>query len=243
MNSQVIRNVLDAEELARVRRLIQRSRFVHGSESAQGAAEQVKSNEQLQCTPEDGRMLAELVFKALGRHREFHRLALPLEISVPVINRYGVGMSYGPHFDRAFILGANDRQIRTDLSATLFISPPEDYDGGELCIVEDGRDGLVKLDAGNLILYPSCMLHSVSAVTRGARLAIIFWVQSMIRDHEQRSLVSNLDRVLGSLAERMPGSTEVRDLSGTVNSLTRMWGELGCMLAVAALPLVVEMIQ
>jgi len=227
MNSQVIRNVLDAAELARIRGLIQRSRFVHGSESARGAAEQVKSNEQLHSTPEDAQKLAQLVFEALGRHREFHRRALPLEISVPMINRYGVGMSYGPHFDRAFIIGANGRQIRADLSATLFVSPPEDYDGGELSILEDGDHGRVKLDAGNLILYPSCMLHSVSAVTRGARVAIIFWVQSMIRDHERRSLVSNLDQVVGSLAERMPGSTEVRDLSGTVNSLTRMWGELG----------------
>ncbi len=227
MHSHVIRNVLDPSELTRVRGLIHRSRFVHGSESARGAAEQVKSNQQLQSTAEDARMLAELLFQALGRHREFHRRALPLEISLPLINRYGVGMSYGPHFDRAFIVGANNRQIRADLSATLFISPVADYDGGELCIGEDGHEEAVKLDAGNLILYPSCMLHSVSAVTRGERHAIIFWVQSMIRDHEQRSLVSNLDQVLGSLAERMPGSTEVRDLSGTVNSLTRMWGELG----------------
>lgn len=228
MGSYVIRDVLNPAELARVRGLIQRGHFVHGSESAQGAAEQVKSNEQLQCTPADAQGLAELVFQALGRHREFHRRALPLEISVPMINRYGVGMSYGAHFDRAFIIGANGRQIRADLSATLFLSPPGEYDGGELRIVEDrGDGGAVKLEAGNLFLYPSCNLHSVSAVTRGARLAIIFWVQSMIRDHEQRDLISNLDHVVGSLAERMPGSTEVRDLSGTVNSLTRMWGELG----------------
>lgn len=227
MHSHLIPNVLDPGELTRVRALIQRSRFAHGSESAGGAAEQVKSNEQLQCTPEDGRMLGELVFQALSRSREFHRLALPLEISVPMINRYGLGMSYGPHFDRAFMMGASGRQIRTDLSATLFISPPADYDGGELHIAEGGQDEFVKLDAGNLILYPSCMLHSVSTVTRGARHAIIFWVQSMIRDHEQRNLVAGLDQVLGSLAERMPGSTEVRDLSGTVNSLTRMWGETG----------------
>lgn len=227
MHSHVIRNVLDAGELARVRALIQRSRFVGGSESASGTAEQVKSNQQLQSTPEDARMLGELVFQALGRHRDFHRRALPLEVSVPMINRYGAGMSYGPHYDRAFMMGANDRQIRADLSATLFVSPPEDYDGGELSIVEDGRDGSVKLEAGSLFLYPACMLHSVSAVTRGARLAIIFWVQSMIRDHEQRSVVSNLDQVVGSIAERMPGSTELRELSGVVNSLTRMWGERG----------------
>ena len=225
MHSHVIRNVLDAGELARVRELIKRSRFVGGSESASGTAERVKANEQLQNTPEDARMLGELVFQALGRHREFHRRALPLEVSVPMINRYGPGMSYGPHYDRAFMMGANNRQIRADLSATLFVAPPEDYDGGELSIVQEGCDGSVKLEAGSLFLYPACMLHSVSAVTRGVRLAIIFWVQSMIRDHEQRSLVSNLDQVVGSLAERMPGSIEVRELSGVVNSLTRMWGE------------------
>lgn len=227
MQTHVIPNVLDAEGLARVRGVIQRGRFVPGSESARGAAGQVKSNEQLQSTPEDARMLAELVFEALGGNRDFHRRALPLEMSVPMINRYGVGMSYGAHFDRAFMLGASGRQIRTDLSATLFISSPADYGGGELRITEGGQEKAIKLDAGSLFLYPSCMLHSVSAVTHGARHAIIFWVQSMIRDHEQRNLVSNLDQVLGSLVERMPESTEVRDLSGTVNSLTRMWGETG----------------
>jgi PKHD-type hydroxylase len=205
--------------------LIRRSRFVGGGESASGTAERVKANEQLQNTPADERMLGELVFQALGRHREFHRRALPLELSVPMINRYGPGMSYGPHYDRAFMMGANNRQIRADLSATLFVAPPEDYDGGELSIVQEGHDGSVKLEAGSLFLYPACMLHSVSAVTRGVRLAIIFWVQSMIRDHEQRSLVSNLDQVVGTLAARMPGSIEVRELSGVVNSLTRMWGE------------------
>ena len=226
MHAHVIRNILDAGDLTRVRALVQRSRFVGGGESAAGAAEQVKANEQLQYAgPDDAQMLADLLFRALARNRDFHRRALPLEISVPLVNRYRAGMKYGPHFDRAFIVGANNRQIRTDLSATLFISPPDDYDGGELCIAEGGRDNCMKLDAGALLLYPSCLLHSVSTVTRGVRLAIVFWVQSMIRNHEQRDLVSDLDEVVGSLAERMPGSTEVRDLSGVVNSLTRMWGE------------------
>jgi len=228
MHSHVIRNVLDEAELAQVRALIQQSRFVGGSESAAGAAEQVKTNEQLQYAVQgDAQKIGELLFQALGRSREFHRRALPLEISVPLINRYRVGMKYGPHYDRAFIVGANDRQIRTDLSATLFVSPPEDYEGGELCLPEDGGDRCMKLAAGDLFIYPSCMLHSVSTVTRGVRLAIVFWVQSMVRDHEQRDLISNLDAVIGSLAERMPGSTEVRELSGAVNSLTRMWGERG----------------
>ena len=173
-------------------------------------------------------MLAELVFQALGRSREFHRQALPLEISVPMVNRYGVGMSYGPHYDRAFILGANGRQIRADLSATLFISPPEDYDGGELRVAEDGQQRVREARCRESVLYPSCMLHLVSPVTRGARLAIIFWVQSMIRDHEQRNLVSG-SRPGRSVRWRSacPTRPEVRDLSGTVNSLTRMWGELG----------------
>ena len=227
MHTHAVQKVLDSGNLARVCQLIQRGKFVGGVESAAGAAEQVKSNEQLRSTPQDGQLLAQLVFEAVGQSRDFHRCALPLEISVPLVNRYGVGMSYGPHFDRAFMIGANNRQIRADLSATLFVSPPEDYDGGELCLGKDGADGRIKLEAGNLFLYPSCMLHYVTEVTRGTRLAIIFWVQSMIRDHEQRSLISNLDQVVGSLAERMPGSTEVRDLSGTVNVLTRMWGETG----------------
>jgi PKHD-type hydroxylase len=226
MHTHVISGVLEPAELDRVRALILRSRFVDGNASARGAAQSVKANEQLACSTEDSRALAEIVFGALRRHPEFGRKVLPLELSAPMINRYAPGMSYGGHFDRAFMATSDGRQIRTDLSGTLFLSPPQDYDGGELCISRSGRDDAIKLAAGDLFLYPSCALHSVSPVTRGERHAVVFWVQSMIRDHEQRGLVADLDAVIGSLVKSRPGCNEVRDLSAIVNSLTRIWGEL-----------------
>jgi PKHD-type hydroxylase len=227
MHMHLIEKVLAPDDLQRVHALIRRSAFSDGVPSARGAAQQVKRNQQLALASEQQRALTDIVVAALRRSHDFKRTALPLELSALMINRYGPGMSYGPHFDSSIMPSPDGKQIRADLSATLFLSSPDEYDGGELRIARPCGEETVKRPAGDLFLYPSCTLHSVSEVTRGQRLAVVFWVQSMIRDHEQRSLISDLDQVVGSLAERMPGSTEVRDLSGTVNSLTRMWGELG----------------
>jgi hypothetical protein len=117
-------------------------------------------------------------------------------------------------------------RIRGDLSATLFLSDPADYEGGELCFTRVGTEERIKLNAGDLFLYPASTLHHVAPVTRGERLAVVFWVQSMIRDHEKREMVVGLDGLVGRVAERLPGSTEVRDLAGVVGNLTRMWAEL-----------------
>jgi PKHD-type hydroxylase len=228
-----IEKVLAPDDLQRIGALIKGCRFSDGGASARGAAQQVKANEQLELAPEQHAALAEIVFAALRRSRDFNRTALPVELSSLMINRYATGMSYGAHFDRSFMPAPNGKQIRADLSATLFLSPAGDYDGGELCVARSSGEERVKLNAGDLFLYPACTLHSVAEVARGERLAIIFWVQSMIRDHEKRALVSDLDGVVGSLAQRLPGSTEVRDLSAVVNSLTRIWGELGMAATIA----------
>ena len=222
----VVEAVLNTEELAWIRALIQRSRFAEGVKSAAGAAREVKLNQQLECSREDHQKLVQLVFDALRRSAPFARIALPLEISVPMINRYAVGMTYGAHYDKPFMPTPDGPRLRGDLSATLFLTNPADYDGGELCFSRVGESGPVRLKAGDLFLYPANTLHRVTPVTRGERLAIVFWVQSMVRDHEKRCMIAELDGVVGRLAEKMPGSEEVRDLAGMVGNLTRMWAEL-----------------
>jgi len=228
-----LEQVLTAAELDAVRGIVRRSRFAEGAASAHGAAKDVKANQQLECSREDHQRLAETVFGALHRNRDFSRTALPLELSVPLVNRYGPGMTYGAHYDLPFLPTPDGPRIRGDLSATLFLSDPADYDGGELCFARVGVEERIKLKAGDLFLYPASTLHRVAPVTRGERLAVVFWIQSMIRDHEKRALVVELDGLVGRVAERMPGSTEVRDLAGLVGNLTRMWAELAVALAVA----------
>jgi PKHD-type hydroxylase len=228
----ILEQILAAAELEAIRGLIGRSRFTDGAASAHGAAKQVKANQQLECSREDHQRLVEIVFGALHRHRDFKRTALPLEISVPMVNRYGVGMTYGAHYDKPFMPTPDGPQMRGDLSATLFLSNPEDYDGGELVFARVGAEERIKLKAGDLFLYPASTLHSVAPVTRGERVAVVFWIQSTIRDHEKRAMVVELDGLVGRVAERMPGSTEVRDLAGIVGNLTRMWAELVVALAV-----------
>ena len=222
----VIEEVLNAEELGWIRALIQRSRFSDGAKSAAGAAQQVKANQQLECGREDHQELVQLVFGALHRNAKFARIALPLELSVPMINRYAVGMTYGAHYDKPFMPTPDGPRIRGDLSATLFLSGPEEYDGGELCFSRVGDSGPIKLKAGDLFLYPANTLHHVTPVTRGERLAVVFWVQSMVRDHEKRCMIAEFDGVVGRLADKLPASDEVRDLAGVVGNLTRMWAEL-----------------
>jgi PKHD-type hydroxylase len=228
----IVQQVLTAAEIAAVRDLIACARFADGATSAHGAAKQVKANQQLECSRENHQRLVEIVFGALHRHREFSRTALPLEISTPMLNRYGVGMTYGAHYDMPFMPTPDGPRIRGDLSATLFLSNPEDYDGGELCFARVGAEERVKLKAGDLFLYPASTLHSVAPVTRGERLAVVFWIQSMIREPDKRAMVVALDGLVGRVGERMPGSTEVRDLAGIVGNLTRMWAELVVALAV-----------
>jgi PKHD-type hydroxylase len=218
---RIIENVLTREELGWAQKLAAEGRFSDGRGSAGGAAGTVKQNQQLEMTPEAGQQLCGMVIAALQRSNRFYRAALPLEISTPMINRYAPGMCYGPHYDSPVFHAPNGSQVRGDLSVTLFISNPADYDGGELHDSMSGKR--VKLDAGSLVVYPSGGLHEVTPVTRGARHAIIFWVQSMVRDHEQRALLASLDECVEKVSSRLPASDEVRQLTGVFANLGRMW--------------------
>jgi PKHD-type hydroxylase len=218
---RIIENVLTREELGWAQKLAAEGRFSDGRSSAGGAAGTAKQNQQLEMTPEAGQQLCGMVIAALQRSNRFYRAALPLEISAPMINRYAPGMCYGPHYDSPVFHAPNGSQVRGDLSVTLFISNPADYDGGELHDSMSGKR--VKLDAGSLVVYPSGGLHEVTPVTRGARHAIIFWVQSMVRDHEQRALLASLDECVEKVSSRLPASDEVRQLTGVFANLGRMW--------------------
>jgi PKHD-type hydroxylase len=218
---QIVENVLTGEELAQVRQLAMSGSYSDGRSSAGGVAGAAKQNQQLQTTPEIAQQLAGLVIAALRRNNRFYRVALPLEISAPMINRYVPGMCYGPHYDSPVFYGPDGRQVRGDLSVTLFLSRLDEYDGGEL---HDSKSGQrIRLEAGNLVVYPSGGLHEVTPVTRGVRHAVIFWVQSMVRDHEQRALLTALDECVESVSSRLPAGDEVRKLMGVFTNLGRMW--------------------
>ncbi len=218
----IVENVLNAEELGWVRQLAANGRFGDGRRSAAGMAAAAKQNQQLETTPEQAQQLATLVISAIRRSGRFYRVALPLEISMPMVNRYAPGMCYGPHYDSPVFNSPDGRQVRGDLSVTLFISRPDEYEGGEL---HDSKSGQrIKLAAGSLVVYPTGGLHEVTPVTQGARHAVIFWVQSMVRDHEQRALLTALDKCVEDVSARMPpGSEEVRQLTGVFANLGRMW--------------------
>jgi len=218
---RMVENVLTREELAWAQQLVANGRFSDGRSSAGGTAGAAKQNQQLEMAPEIGQQLSGMVIGALQRSNRFYRIALPLEISTPMINRYAPGMCYGPHYDSPVFHAPNGSQVRGDLSVTLFISPPEEYDGGELHDSMSGKR--IKLEAGSLVVYPTGGLHEVTEVTRGARHAIIFWVQSMVRDHEQRSLLTSLDECVERVSARLPANDEVRQLTGVFANLGRMW--------------------
>jgi PKHD-type hydroxylase len=173
------------------------------------------------------RQLGETILTALGQNPLFVSAALPARVFPPLFNRYQGGQSFGTHVDNAIRqISATGHRIRTDLSATLFFSQPEEYDGGEL-IVEDTY-GLhhVKLPAGHMILYPSTSLHHVTPVTRGSRLSSFFWIQSMVRDDGQRTLLFDLDTAIQRLNPSKPDDSAVVQLTGVYHNLLRRWAEV-----------------
>ena len=218
-----IPGLLTVEELAQARQLLARGAWVDGRVTAGRQSAQVKDNRQL---PEDGpeaEALRRIVLQALGRNATFTAAALPLRVFPPLFNRYEVGMSFGTHVDNAIRGRANP--LRTDVSSTLFLNEPSEYDGGELTI--DDRYGVqrVKLPAGDLVVYPSSSLHFVTPVTRGVRLASFFWTQSMIRDDGHRALLYDLDTAIAKLGGRLGDQPEIVALTGVYHNLLRQWAE------------------
>jgi PKHD-type hydroxylase len=222
-----IENVLTPEAADSFHRALETADWVDGRVTAGYQSAKAKHNLQL---PEDhplAREIGDRVVSAIQAHPLFMGAALPLRVFPPLFNRYEGGHSFGTHVDNAIrqIAGTAHR-IRTDLSATLFLTPPESYDGGELMVEDTYGTQSVKLPAGHLVLYPSTSLHHVRPVTRGARVSSFFWIQSMIRDDGQRTLLFDLDMAIQRLAGEAPDHPSAVQLTGIYHNLVRMWAEL-----------------
>ena len=185
-----------------------------------------KNNLQVPQDAPVSRELGDMILGALGRNPAFVSAGLPLRVFPPLFNRYDTGMEFGAHVDNA-IRFAGPVRFRTDLSCTLFLSDPADYDGGELIVEDAYGEHAVKLPAGDMILYPATSLHRVAPITRGSRWASFFWAQSMVKSDEQRTLLYNLDNTIQALSLKVgQGDPEVVALTATYNNLLRMWAEV-----------------
>ncbi|MGZ5015906.1 MAG: Fe2+-dependent dioxygenase [Methylobacter sp.] len=219
-----IENVLTGEELAYVRALFAKAKFVDGRVTAGELAAKVKNNMQLPANAAETQALTALVHDALHCNPLFVSAALPKVVCPPLFNRYVPGMDFGIHVDNAIRVGTTT--FRTDVSGTLFLSEPEEYNGGELIIEDTYGVQQIKLSAGSLVLYPSSSLHRVEPITGGHRDVAVFWVQSMIRDVAQRCLLFQLDASIQSLRARAPESPEITALVATYHNLLRMWADI-----------------
>ena len=222
-----IPDVLTAEQVAHARRLLDTADWVDGRVTAGRQSATVKDNMQLPENHPVARELGDLILDSLQRNSLFVSAALPLRVFPPLFNRYQGGQSFGNHVDNAIrqVPGAPVR-IRTDLSATLFLAEPEEYDGGELVVEDTYGVHSVKLPAGHMVLYPSSSLHNVTQVTRGARIASFFWIQSMVRDDGQRTLLFDLDTAIQRLSVDLPQHPSAVQFTAVYHNLIRRWSEM-----------------
>jgi PKHD-type hydroxylase len=222
-----IPDVLDAAGVARVRAAIDTAEWIDGNATSGAQSALAKRNEQL---PEDSAAAREaggMVLDALAASPLFVAAALPLKVFPPLFNRYAGGQDFGTHVDNAIrIRRGSDFRIRADLSATLFLADPDSYDGGELVVEDLFGEQRVKLPAGHLVVYPASSLHKVEPVTRGARVASFFWIQSMVRDDGERRILFDLDRATQAVAaDKGQGDPAAVQLTGVYHNLLRRWAE------------------
>ncbi|MBE8718144.1 Fe2+-dependent dioxygenase [Cellvibrio polysaccharolyticus] len=222
----IIPEILTAEQVAQCRHLLANAAWQDGKTTAGHVARQAKQNRQLAADDPLTTQLGNLILDALVRNPRFMSAALPLKVLPPRFNRYENGGHYGNHIDGAVMNAPGSSQrIRTDLSATLFFCDPDDYDGGELVIEDTYGSQSIKLPAGHLVLYPGTSLHRVTPVTRGARIAAFFWVQSLVREDSQRSILTSLDTAIQHVSADTPDSDAVARLTGVYHNLLRQWSE------------------
>ena len=221
----VIEKVLSDDEVREFRRRLDAATWQDGARTAGTLARAIKHNEQLPDGAEPSSTLGQHILRALGQNPQFVSAALPRVIHPPRFNRYSGGGTYGAHVDSAVMaVPGTQTTMRSDLSATLFLSAPDEYDGGELQI--EGPFGMqgVKLEAGDLVLYPSSSLHRVTPVTRGVRVASFFWVQSLVADDRARSLLFDLDRAIQGITPALAvDDANLLALTGVYHNLLRRW--------------------
>ena len=219
-----IPEVLTPQQVAEIRSRLDKTDWVDGRETVGAQGAQVKRNRQLPELSPIGRELGEIILKALTKNLQFISAALPYRFVPPLFNRYEGGEHYGFHIDGSIraIPGSN-LSLRTDLSCTLFLCEPEEYEGGELIVADTYGEHEVKLPAGDLILYPSSSLHKVEPVTSGARVCSFFWIQSMVGNDGHRTMLYELDQNIQKLREKVGDCEEVVGLTGHYHNLLRQW--------------------
>jgi PKHD-type hydroxylase len=222
-----IPQVLSAEQVRHARGLLDAADWVDGRVTAGPQSAAVKHNSQLPEGHPVSRQLGDVVLATLQRNALFVSAALPLKVFPPLFNRYEGGKAFGNHIDNAIRqVDGTPHRIRTDLSATLFLSEPNEYDGGELEVEDTYGVHAVKLPAGHMVLYPSTSLHHVRPVTRGARIGSFFWIQSMIRADSERTLLFDLDRTIQQLNGGVPADSVSLQLTGIYHNLLRCWADV-----------------
>lgn len=222
-----IPEVLTAEQVLKARQVLDQADWVDGRVTAGRQSAMAKDNMQLPEGSPAARELGGMILAALETNPLFVSAALPARVFPPLFNRYQGGQSFGTHVDNAIrqVTGTAHR-IRTDLSATLFLAGPDEYDGGELIVEDTYGTHEVKLPAGHMILYPATSLHHVRPVTRGSRLASFFWIQSMIRDDGERTLLFDLDMAIQRLNTETARSTSAVQFTGIYHNLLRRWADV-----------------
>ncbi len=221
-----IEGLLKREQVADVRRALEKASWVDGRDTAGYVAARVKNNREVPVDHPVARQVGQMIFSALSASPQFVNLAMPLRVTPPMINRYEVGETYGNHIDGA-LLKATDGTLtlRADLAATVFLSAPEEYDGGALTIEDTFGTNSVKLPAGDMVLYPASSLHRVAPITRGARVGVFFWIQSMVRDDAKRALLAAMDQAARHFFHAVPDNPGISILHGAYANLLRMWTE------------------
>jgi PKHD-type hydroxylase len=219
-----IANLLTKTQVQEMRDILLSADWVDGNVTAGYQSSKTKNNIQLPEGSLEARRLGDQILTALAKNNQFMSAALPSKIFPPLFNCYQTGQSFGVHVDNAIRqVPGTPVKVRTDVSMTIFLSEPEEYDGGELIIEDTYGSQKVKLAAGDMVIYPSTSLHRVSQVTRGRRVASVFWLQSLISSDEQRRLLFDMDMAIQSLRNTMDDSDEIVKLTGVYHNLIRQW--------------------